>query len=115
MNDNALVNIEQSIPILKTKENMKVLSFNTTRSEMLTINNIAKRAVAMAEKNGIKYKMMDADMDITACHCNGNRLDLNKLLNADDFNFAHDVFGILHHINRETGQLQNCFVPRCSI
>jgi hypothetical protein len=51
-------------------------------------------------------------MDITACHLNGCKLDLAKLLAADDFNFAHDVLGIRRHIDRETGQLMNCFRPR---
>ena len=93
------------------KQNMK---FNTTASEMKLVIQIAKRAVSMASENGVDYKTIDADMDITACHCNGNPLDLEKLLAADDFNFAHDVFGIRNHIDRNTGKLMNCFVPRCS-
>jgi len=57
---------------------------------------------------------MDADMDVTACHANGNKLDLAGLLAADDFNFSHDVFGIYRHIDRDTGKLGNCFRPRYS-
>ncbi len=42
-------------------------------------------------------------------------LRLADLLAADDFNFAHDVFGIMRHIDRRTGRLDNHFVPRfCS-
>lgn len=59
-------------------------------------------------------KKMDLSMDIAAVHCNGNKLDLEKLLNADNFNFNHDVFGIMRHIDRTTGKLQDCFLPRCS-
>jgi hypothetical protein len=51
-------------------------------------------------------------MDITAAHCNGMTLNLTALLNADDANFAHDIGGIVQHINRQTGELENCFVPR---
>ena len=75
---------------------------------------IAKRAVAMAKEFGFEYNQMTAIMDIDACHNNGNPLKLQELLDADDFNFGHDVFGIRQHIDRSTGQLQNCFVPRYS-
>lgn len=41
-------------------------------------------------------------------------LRLDELLNADDFNFAHDIIGIVNHIDRSTYPAQNfnCFVPR---
>jgi len=75
---------------------------------------IAKRAVSMANELDIQYDRMTAIMDIDACHCNGNPLKLQELLEADDFNFGHDVFGIRANIDRTTGKLQNCFVPRYS-
>jgi hypothetical protein len=52
-----------------------------------------------------------AVMDITAAH-NSCGLRLVDLENADDFEFSHDVFGIFNNINRETGQIDNCFLPR---
>lgn len=51
-------------------------------------------------------------MDITACHANGCPLKLRELLAAEDFNFAHDVFGIRRHLNRETAQLGDYFMLR---
>jgi len=53
-------------------------------------------------------------MDITACHLNGTSLDLQKLLDAEEGNFAHDVFGIMSHISRESGRITRGFLPRCS-
>lgn len=53
-------------------------------------------------------------MDMMATHANGNPMDFEKLLSADDFNFNHDVYGIERHLDRETGKLRNCFSPRCS-
>ena len=88
------------------------VSFKVTRRERTKITAIARRAVAMAERAGTDYPLPDADMDITATHANGCRLDLDRLAAADDFNFAHDVFGIRRHLNRETGKLENCFLPR---
>lgn len=92
---------------------MKV-NFNTTREDQIVINDIAGRAVTMARKAGIDYDLITANMDISATHCNGCRLRLKELLSADDFNFSHDVFGIRRHINRETGKLENHFLPRFS-
>jgi len=40
-------------------------------------------------------------------------LNLDKLLEFKDSDFAHDMGGIITNMNRETGQLENCFVPRC--
>lgn len=53
-------------------------------------------------------------MDLTACHCNGCELDLDRLLLAPDPDFGHDVCGIRRHIDRRTGKLGGCFLPRCA-
>ena len=50
-------------------------------------------------------------MDIIAVHAK-TPLDLDRLLRADAFNFAHDVLGINHHLNRETCELDGRFLPR---
>lgn len=85
-----------------------------SKHEARTISAIAQRAVAIAASAGWKYEFMDADMDITACHANGNPLKLDELLAADEFNFTHDVFGIRRHLNRKTGKLEDYFSPRYS-
>lgn len=47
---------------------------------------------------------------------NGNRaIDLDALAVADDFNFAHDAYGISANMDRETGKLMNGFLPRYAI
>jgi hypothetical protein len=83
---------------------------NRRQSEV--IKAIAERAVALSAKHGLgKWKVSDAVMDITCAHedC-GLRLD--DLLAADDFNFAHDVFGINRHLDHSTLKLTDCFRPR---
>lgn len=40
-------------------------------------------------------------------------MNWDLLLEADDFEFTHDIIGIQNNINRETGEFENCFVPRC--
>ena len=91
-----------------------MLNWNSTKEDSQTITKIAERANAMANKPGGKYPMLDASMDIAACHLNGCPLRLKDLLAADDGNFAHDVFGIRQYIDRNTGKLQGCFDPRYS-
>lgn len=90
------------------------ISFSSNDADARAIYKIAVRAGHMAHEHGRDYPIMDADMDLTAAHCNGTPLDLSALLAADDANFAHDVFGIRRHLNRKTGKLENCFSPRFS-
>lgn len=85
------------------------INWKASKVDSRVIGEITHRAANMIGRNA---DYMSIRMDITACHLNGCPLDLYKLLEADDFNFAHDVIGITRHINRDTGQLENCFVPR---
>ena len=91
-----------------------MIKWGTNKEDMELERQIAKRAIIIAKSAGFQYDQMAASMDIDACHNNGNPLKLQELLDADDFNFAHDVFGIRANINRRTGELGNCFVPRYS-
>ena len=91
---------------------MGEISFRESREDFYTISEIAHRAKATWPTLG--WTVLDFQMDITAVHANGRPLRLAELAAADDFNFAHDVLGIREHLNRETGQLENCFLPRFS-
>ena len=91
------------------------ISFASTPADAAIIRKLATRARALETAHGGKPRsQMDWVMDFTAAHLNGNPLDLDKLARADDFNFAHDAFGICRHLNRDTGALENFFSPRCS-
>lgn len=90
---------------------MGTVNFKTTKEETRLVSQIVKRAVSLSL---IKKDALGLHMDITACHKNGNPLKLEELLNVDDFNFCHDIVGIMNTIDRNTGKLTNCFVPRLS-
>ena len=79
-----------------------------TTDEMLTIAEIAKRA---DEKGLLMFDRMSLIMDIQAAH-EQFKLKLDKLLEADDYNFSHDIVGIQQNINRKTKEIENCFLPR---
>lgn len=96
------------------------ISFECTLAEDAIIQKIARRARALETSSGGKARtQMDWVMDVVATHANGNPLRLQELLDADDFNFAHDVFGICRHLDRDdgsptAGQLTGGFSPRFS-
>lgn len=84
------------------------ISFSTTTEDAKIIGQIATRACTVWPEGD----RLNFEMDITATHVNGCPLKLAELLAADDFNFAHDVAGIYRHLDRTTGKLLDCFLPR---
>ena len=83
---------------------------STTKEDIELISKVCKRAKEDCQDMVIPDSL---SMDITAAHITCP-LKLQKLLDADKGNFLHDVFGIISHIDRETGELQDCFFPRCA-
>ena len=76
------------------------------------IHGLAKRAAEMGEREVIRYPLLDAHMDIAACHI-AVPLDLEALAAANDEDFFQEIFaGIRRHLNRHTGELENSFTPR---
>lgn len=88
-----------------------MVKFEVSPEDARLIRLVVARRVLMT---GGHSKCLETEMDVTACHANGTRLDLGKLLNFPDFDFAHDMAGIHNCIDRETGKLTNCFLPRCA-
>lgn len=76
------------------------------------VNKIVDRAQKIAKDAGVEINRMNTQMDLTAAAITEN-IDLEKLAGFDDANLGHDVFGISHHIDRETGMLGGGFWPRC--
>lgn len=87
---------------------MIAVSFKVSKKERKLIAKIVARAASMSRITD----RLCLEMDITACHANGTRLDLARLFSAPDFDFMHDVLGIHRNIDRKTGKLANHFLPR---
>jgi hypothetical protein len=79
------------------------------KEDALIIAEIVKRAAKMTPI----HDRLTLNMDISAAHIY-QPICLEELLKAPDGDFGHDVFGINHHINRETGKLEDGFSPRYS-
>lgn len=93
---------------------MKEVKFNTSPEDNSLIRAIVQRVTASDAVSNLKLHPLEISMDITACHCNGCELDLRKLNEAPLDTFLHDVLGINRHIDRNTGQLTDHFLPRCA-
>lgn len=88
------------------------ISFKVTGAEQALIERIADRAALLAARARVPFDHTARVMDLTATHCNGCPLDLKRMAEADDFNLAHDVYGIANHLDRDTGRLSPKFLPR---
>lgn len=96
--------------------NTREISFSVSLLDRRKIEEIADRAMGelrIARRND-PFTRLDIVMDVTAVHANGCPLRLGALEEADAFNFAHDILGIRTHLDRETGELMDCFRPRFS-
>lgn len=87
------------------------MHWETTIEEQKKIKQICNR-IQKKIHNPVDIAFLQ--MDIEATHCNGCPLDFDKLLKFDGFNFYHDIIGIRKHLDRQTGKLQNCFLPKCA-
>lgn len=89
-----------------------MIKWEATKEELLKIGEIYNRYKKMIGNGG--RPQMDFVMDMEATHSNGCPLDFDKLLNVPDFDFMHDIAGITNCLDRETGKLKDCFLPRCA-
>jgi hypothetical protein len=94
----------------KTNKEKIMINWKATKTEHELLTKISKRAYKLNPDSDY----MTIEMDISACHLNGCPLKLKELLESDESNFGHDVFGIQRFINRDNGKLENCFLPRFS-
>lgn len=83
-----------------------------SKGETKQLIDIMLRAASLMNFEVRGSSRLEVSMDLTACHCVGCPLDLEGLLTATPSDLVHDVAGIMANINRETGELENCFMPR---
>lgn len=81
-----------------------------TADEQTAVDRIMERAKRLLPD----IPPLTLRMDLAATHAH-TPLRLEEFAAADAFNFAHDMGGIVGHMDRETGELTDCFVPRFAV
>jgi hypothetical protein len=91
-----------------------ILNWQTSKDDFELIDATVTRAFNDYSEQlyMAQISRMTTMMDLIACHNHACPLDLEALSMACTFDFTHDVFGIISHIDRDTGQLTRSFVPR---
>lgn len=78
---------------------------------MQLIGEMADRCIGLClAQDARPPEKIDITISLSCC----SEVDYEKLNGFSNFDFAHDVSGIMHNINHETLELDNCFVPRAS-
>ena len=83
---------------------------NRESHELDQIDEVASRAMQSNEFSA-HIDTISLILSLRSVDC---KLDFKRLLSFDDFNFFHDVVGIMINLDRKTGKLKNFFVPRCA-
>jgi hypothetical protein len=93
---------------MKTKPQHTPAELVAMKKKLKTQVKICERAERELE---LRCSRMSLMMDLESVE-----LDIEKLLNAPAFDFAHDIYGIIRHMDRSQypGKLTDCFLPRCS-
>lgn len=92
--------------------NTDTKNWHVDRKDRKTIEQIAERAVRALAAQGLRMDCESIRMSLLVCHANGCPLRLMDLLNAHAASLLSDVSRIYKHLDRETGQLMDGFVPR---
>jgi len=74
------------------------------------MQNVINRAMSLVGRHGVQMNQQTLAMDLFNSGVNFDALE--KMSDAD---FAHDVFGIISNMNRQTCTLENCFIPRAGL
>lgn len=77
--------------------------------------SLVTRVAMRAEREGLTDNVLSTRMDLTAVTTGDAPLDLKKMLTVEASTLAHDIYGIRDNLNRETGRLENHFMPRCAL
>ena len=78
------------------------------------LTRIARRGHRVLTEAGLNVALIDVVLDLEFSH-EAEPLDFDVLEAFDAGNFAHDIIGIYINFNRDTRELDNCFLPRSAL
>ena len=99
--------IKKEVKSITTKPTFE-LNVKVTLNEHELINQIVHRA--QKELKSINGFLLV--MDIKAIHNHIEKIDFKKFLASSKEDFAHDIYGIIKHLDRDKLELTKCFLPR---
>lgn len=88
-----------------------------SRYESALIGRVIDRVMDLCEDHNYPLRSTQRtqlEMDLCAAHLD-TQLELHRMLECSSTDLLHDVFGIQRHLDRETGKLTSCFLPRCAL
>lgn len=89
----------------------KIAFADPTPEQDRLILEITKRAEPILKRMG--FPRISLEMDILAAMTQMD-VDLGRLLAYSEFDFGHDIGGIIDCMDRSTGVLDERFTPRCA-
>ncbi|MEG0359688.1 MAG: hypothetical protein RR598_10520 [Anaerorhabdus sp.] len=89
---------------------MTKYDFFNRKDDLEKINEIVERANNMGL---LMFDKLNLSMDLDFWN-SIEPLNFQVLLDADDFNFTHDIVGIQNHIDRAKYKIDSTFLPRAS-
>jgi hypothetical protein len=92
----------------------KAMRKKVTKRDAKLIDKVVDRIRHDVRMNALQRQALDWHMDVFVVHATAG-LDLQRLLDADDSDFRHDILGIYSELDRETGKLRDHFVPRFAL
>lgn len=83
------------------------------KTDIWMISDIVNRYCELMKiyNSDMKIDIFSRIMDLDSVH-QSIGLDLDAMLAGNDIDLFHDVNGIQRHLNRETRELEDCFLPR---
>lgn len=85
-----------------------------TEEEQQAFVRVVDRAERLLMEQDVEFDRIDIVMDLLNVHEKCVPLDFERMADAPKGDFGHDIAGIWDNYNRETGKLENCFLPRCA-
>lgn len=88
---------------------------------MIKWSDLPKEADETIDKIMKRLEGVDMDVDslsirmsLSAAKIYDPALNYEKLLSSKEFDFMHDIFGILNNACHNSGKLKGTFLPRCA-
>jgi len=80
---------------------------------MTNLDKVLKRAMTLLSSDKVDFGV-DIPQSVVFMDLMYANVDYDRLVDFPDYDFAHDIIGIISNMNRQVipPRLENCFTPR---